>query len=138
MLGVQEVQAARDIERDAAAAPPPAERVRCAAAVRAALQRAEQVAALQQFAFMCHVNHHNRLHGLQNSLQMTRIYCHRHYPNSTSNFACAPLINTMMSISNSPRKGNQSSTINPLHLRAKHTPMYSIMSMGGWVSRQAP
>ena len=46
MLGVQEVQAARDIKRDAAAAPPPAERVRCAAAARAALQRAEQVAAL--------------------------------------------------------------------------------------------
>ena len=47
MLGVQEVQAARDVERDAAAAPPPAKRVRCAAAERAALQRAEQVAALR-------------------------------------------------------------------------------------------
>ena len=46
MLGVQEVQAARDIERDPAAAAPPAERVCCAAAKRAALQRAEQVAAL--------------------------------------------------------------------------------------------
>ena len=46
MLGVQEVQAAHNVERNAAAAPPPAERVRCAAAARAALQRAEQVAAL--------------------------------------------------------------------------------------------
>ena len=47
MLGVQEVQAARDIQRDAAAAPPPAERVRRAAGAWAAMQRAEQVAALQ-------------------------------------------------------------------------------------------
>ena len=46
MLGVQEVQAACDVQRDAAAVPPPAERVSCAAAVRVAPQRAEQVAAL--------------------------------------------------------------------------------------------
>ena len=47
VLGMQEVQAARDVQRDAAAAAPPAERVRRAAAARAALQRAEQVAALR-------------------------------------------------------------------------------------------
>ena len=47
VLGVQEVQAARDVQGNAAAALPPAERVRLAAAARAAVQRAEQVAALQ-------------------------------------------------------------------------------------------
>ena len=47
MLGVQEGEAARDVERDAAAAPPPAERVRCAAAIRAALQGGEEVSALR-------------------------------------------------------------------------------------------
>ena len=47
MLGVQEVQATRNVERNAAAAAPPAERVCFCAAMRAALQRVEQVAALR-------------------------------------------------------------------------------------------
>ena len=46
MLRVQEVQAARDVQRNTAAVPPPAQRVCCATAMRIASQRAEQVAAL--------------------------------------------------------------------------------------------
>ena len=47
VLRVQEVQAARDVQRHAAAAPPPAQRVRHADALRVALQRAVQVPALR-------------------------------------------------------------------------------------------
>ena len=49
MLGVQEVQAARDVQCNAAAASPPAERVCCAAAMLIATQRAKQVATLRIF-----------------------------------------------------------------------------------------
>ena len=51
MLRVQEVQAARNVQRHAAAAPPPAQRVRHADALRVALQRAVQVSALHAPAF---------------------------------------------------------------------------------------
>ena len=64
MLGMQKVQATRDVQRNAAAAPPPAERVCSAAAVRAALQRAKQVAALNENLLLS-VSQYNRLHELQ-------------------------------------------------------------------------
>ena len=49
MLGVQEVQAACDVQCNAAAVPPPAQRVCGAAAMRIASQRAEQIATLRTF-----------------------------------------------------------------------------------------
>ena len=46
-------------------------------------------------------------------------------------------MNTMASVSGTNR-GNQTIIRNSVHMRAWRTPMYSMMSMGGLVSKQAP
>ena len=135
------MQAARDVERDAAAAPPPAERVRCAAAERAALQRAEQVAALRSKP-----NHLPKnaayflqllgswlaaLHSVRScSVEVQRL-C------SSSKQIQSKLTDQQGAHLRHCKVMPRSAQVEA-GCRLGHTPMYSMTSMGGWDSRHAP